>query len=454
MNLFKKHLGILLLSTTLSATLVGVIGVVLKDVMQKKGEASAVYPQIVTISDQIDDPAVWGVNFPHQYAAYLKTVDQVRTRYGGSEAMPRVPSKADPRSVVSQSRLQENPRLKLMWSGYAFAQDFREDRGHAYMLVDQEFTERQHFAKQPGACLNCHASVYKAMLELGGGDLMDGFHKMNKMDYSSARQLVTHPVGCIDCHTPQTMRLRVTRPAFMQGMRDLKLSEGIHDYDVNKSATPQEMRTFVCAQCHAEYYFRGPEKTLAFPWRNGLRADQILAYYDSEKTKDWLHKETGAPVLKAQHPEFEMWRQGIHARSGVSCVDCHMPYQKVGAAKMTDHHVQSPMLNIQRSCQTCHRWPEGELKERVESIQARTFEIRGVAMDALVDYIKDLRGARDSLPPGRLELAYQHQRRAQFFLDFVEAENSMGFHAPEESLRLLSLSIDESRKGQNVLRRK
>ncbi len=435
-----------------SSALVGVIAMVLTDIIEKKQETETIYPKIHAIDDDTDNPAEWGMNFPHQFAGYLKTVDQVRTRFGGSEAVPRTPTAADPRSIVSQSRLEEDPRLKIMWAGYAFSQDFREERGHAHMLTDQELTGRQQFAKQPGACINCHASTYVTMKRLGDGDITKGFHKLNSMPYAEARSQVSHPVSCIDCHTPKTMALRVTRPAFIEGIRTLKAMQGIAEFNVNQDASPQEMKTFVCAQCHVEYYFKGPEKTLTFPWHKGLKVDDIFAHYETEKFSDWTHKETGAPVLKAQHPEFEMWSQGIHARSGVACVDCHMPYQKVGAAKMTDHYVRSPMLNIQKACLTCHRWPEAELKARIEMIQERTFEVRGLAMDALVDYINDIKTVREKIPADKLEIAYRHQRKAQFYLDFVEAENSMGFHAPGEALRILSISIDETRKGQNVLK--
>jgi nitrite reductase (cytochrome c-552) len=109
-----------------------------------------------------------------------------------------------------------------------------------------------------------------------------------------------------------------------------------------------------------------------------------------------VHAETGAPALKAQHPEFEMWNQGVHARSGVTCPDCHMPYQRVGAMKISDHHVRSPLLNVNRACQTCHRWSEEELTTRVHTIQDRTYQIRNVAMDALVAFIADLKAARDA----------------------------------------------------------
>jgi nitrite reductase (cytochrome c-552) len=264
---------------------------------------------------------------------------------------------------------------------------------------------------------------------------------------------VTHPVACIDCHDPDTMQLRVTRPAFMEGIRALKASQGIKDYDVNAMATRQEMRAFVCGQCHVEYYFKGPEKRLVYPWANGIKIEQIQAYYDAEKFKDWDHAESGAPVLKAQHPEFEMWNQGIHARSGVTCADCHMPYTRVGAMKISDHHVRSPVLNLNNACQTCHKWPEEELKARVETIQNRTFELRNLAMDAVIALIGDIKATKTAgASDAALAPARDFQRRAQFYLDFIEAENSMGFHAPQEAARILGESIDFSRKGQVAVR--
>ena len=444
----------LILVTALVATLASVGGAALLiNIFERKQEARTPFYRVVELTDDTEDPAIWGKNFPLQYDAYLRTVDQIRTRYGGSEALPHTPSAVDPRSVVSQSKLEEDPRLKTMWAGYAFAKDFREERGHAYMLDDQTFTERQQVVKQPGTCIHCHASVYVPYKTVGGGDLMKGFEQINAMGYFDARKLVSHPVACIDCHDSQTMQLRVTRPAFIEGMRALKESQGIKDYDVNKMATRQEMRAFVCGQCHVEYYFKGPEKRLVYPWAKGLKIDDIMAYYDEVKQKDWTHAETGAPVLKAQHPEFEMWNQGIHARSGVTCADCHMPYMRVGALKVSDHHVRSPLLHINQSCQTCHKWSEEELKSRVETIQERTFKLRNIAMDALMDLINDIKAAKaGGRSDAEIAGAQDFQRRAQFYLDFVEAENSTGFHASQEAARILGESIDFSRKGQNALR--
>ncbi|MEW5848311.1 MAG: ammonia-forming cytochrome c nitrite reductase subunit c552 [Myxococcota bacterium] len=426
----------------------------LVNIMERKEEGRNPFYRVVELTEETEDPVPWGKNFPLQYDGYKRTVDQVRTRYGGSEAVPRTPTNVDPRTVTAQSRLEEDPRLKTMWAGYAFAVDFREERGHAYMLEDQTFTERQQVTKQPGTCMHCHASVYVPYRKLGEGDLIKGFEKMNQMPYAEARKLVTHPVTCIDCHDPETMALRVTRPGFIEGMRALKAGQGVKDYDVNTMATRQELRSFVCGQCHVEYYFKGPEKRLVYPWSKGLKIDDIMAYYDENPHKDWVHAETGAEVLKAQHPEFEMYNQGIHARSGVACADCHMPYKREGAMKISDHHVRSPLLNVNRACQTCHKASEAELTARVTTIQDRTFQLRNVAMDALVALIADIKGAKAAgANDEQLKEARTMQKKAQFHLDFIEAENSMGFHAPQEAARVLGLSIDYSRRGQVALRR-
>jgi nitrite reductase (cytochrome c-552) len=291
------------------------------------------------------------------------------------------------------------------------------------------------------------------MRQLGDGDLFKGFEKINQLTYAEATKLVKHPVACIDCHDPENMRLRVTRPAFMEGIRAYKAAQGIENYDVNQQATAQEMRSYVCGQCHVEYYFRGPEKRLVFPWAKGLKVDDALAYYDEMDFRDWVHAETGAPVLKAQHPEFEVYNQGVHARSGVACADCHMPYMREGGLKISDHHVRSPLLNINRACQGCHHFSEEELKNRAETIQARFGYARDVAMDALMELIADIKRARET---GRsdadLRVARDFQRKAQFYVDYVEAENSMGFHASGEVLRILTDAVDFVRKGQLALR--
>ena len=443
----------LLLLAGIAAVAAVAVTALLVNIFEHKQEGRNPFYRVVELNDSVEDPAIWGKNFPMQFDMYLRTVDMKRTLYGGSEAMPHAPTEADPRSVVARSKLEADPRLKEIWAGYAFSKDYRERRGHAYMLDDQTFTERQRVVKQPGTCLNCHASMYTVYMKLGNGDLNKGFDAINHMSYTEARKYAQHPVSCIDCHEPKTMALRISRPAFTEGIRNLKASQGIAHYDVNTMATRQEMRSYVCGQCHVEYYFQGPEKRLVFPWHKGQKVDQIVAYYDEVKFKDWVHADTGAPMLKAQHPEFELWGQGIHARSGVACADCHMPYVREGGLKISDHHVQSPLLNINRACQTCHRWPEEELTGRVEEIQTRFLNLRNEATDALVELIHDIKQAKDGgATDAALESPRDFQRKASFYIDFVMSENSMGFHADGECLRVLGDAINFCRKGQLALR--
>jgi len=174
------------------------------NIFERKQEAKNPFYRVVELGDTIDDPTIWGKNFPLQYDLYRRTTDMERTKYGGSEGVPHSPTQADPRSVVARSKLQEDPRLKIIWAGYSFSADYRERRGHAYMLEDQTFTERQNFAP-PAMCINCHASMVTTYLRLGGGDIMRGFNVISDthMTYSEIRQQVKHPVACIDCHDPR-----------------------------------------------------------------------------------------------------------------------------------------------------------------------------------------------------------------------------------------------------------
>jgi nitrite reductase (cytochrome c-552) len=279
-----------------------------------------------------------------------------------------------------------------------------------------------------------------------------------------------HPVSCIDCHDPATMKLRVTRPGLVKGLAALAEGEGPVDhlpslgrwragdrarpYDPNSDATRQELRSLVCAQCHVEYYCAS-NMTLTFPWGRGLRTEDIeafwdeLAFPDGTDFYDYRHTETGARLYKAQHPEFELWSQGIHARSGVSCADCHMPYERQGAMKVSSHWVQSPLLTVNTSCQTCHAVPEAELRSRVHTIQGRTEAMLERAAHAMVDMLEAMGEAKASgASPEQLASLHEVQKKAMWRLDYISSENSMGFHAAEEAMRVLGESIDFSRQAQ------
>jgi nitrite reductase (cytochrome c-552) len=448
-----------------------------QNIRNHKEEAQQVVFKIANLSELTVDPAEWGKNFPRQYDGYKRTSERTGTRYGGFSS-----------DTLSADKLAQDPRLKTIFSGYAFSADYRLRRGHAYMLSDQRETKRVQLPfRQTGACLQCHASnalIYRKkgiesgapgtiqdpLISLSGyAQLMKGFETIGSFPYDEATKLADQPVACIDCHDPQSMQLRVTRPAFILGIRALadsnapapqlpsiakwRVGNRSAPYDPNVLASRQEMRTLVCGQCHVEYYC-GPKTTLFYPWNNGLKVEQIEAFYESYKFSDghrffdWRHAGTGAETVKAQHPEFEMWSQGIHARSGVACADCHMPYQREGAIKISDHWVRSPLLNISNACQVCHHFPEEEIKGRVEAIQDVNHNLLIRSEDAVVELINAISSAQtagskdaDLLPAREL------QRRAQWRVDFINAENSMGFHAPQEAARILGEAIDFARKG-------
>jgi len=437
------------------------VAMLVANISERKHEAKSAGFKLVELTEDTIDPAEWGKNFPRQYDSYKRTVDIERTRHGGSDAFQKI---------------DDDPRWRRIFAGYAFAVDYREERGHAYMLSDQDMTERVTKFAQPGACLHCHSSILPAYREAGRQagitdeparaqeQIMKGFEVVCAMPYAEARKLVDHPVSCVDCHDPNSMQLRVTRPGFLNGISQLAKSDATlahlpsierwrkegrrGEYAPNAMASRQEMRSFVCAQCHVEYYFKGPGKLLTYPWHRGLKAEQIEAYYDDVGHKDWVHAESQTPALKAQHPEFEMWSQGIHARSGVACADCHMPYIREGAIKISDHHVRSPLLNVARSCQVCHRYAEEEIQARAAAIQDRTKSMMDRAESALLDLLTAMSSAMEQgVATESLASAQHMHRKAQWRLDFVAAENSMGFHAPQETARLLAESIDYSRQG-------
>ena len=425
----------------------------LTTIVEHKQEAKWPFAQVVQLTDTTYDPAVWGQNFPIQYEQYKKTIEDT-----DGDFIKVDPTAEDPREYHTISRIDSETRAKRMWRGYAFAVDYTEPRGHEWALDDQRYTGRTapRF-KQPGTCLNCHASMPEIYDELGNGDRKAGFDAMNAMTYGEAVEHASSSIACIDCHDPKTMELTITRPAFMEGIKQAKAAEGITDYDVNRDATNEEMRTYVCAQCHVEYYFAGEGKTLTFPWSKGLTVYDEMNYYDEVGWTDFTHEESGAPILKAQHPDFETWAQGIHAANGVTCADCHMSYNREGASKVSNHQIMSPMASedtINSSCLTCHHSSASEMRERVEGIQTRwqsSLNVSFTALDALITDITTAAG-NGSATEEQLATARDYQRKAQFIVDYSFSENGRGFHAPAYSISILNQATDWARSGQLALR--
>ena len=510
--------GALTLTLVFIAAVVGTLLTtwVLVTMVGHKQAARTAFVRLAEVSEISTDPTPWGQNWPHQFDGWKATAGD--KFYGGSSALP-------------QSKLDKQPWLKRLYAGYAFSIDYREARGHAYMLYDQNVTQRVTKKSQAGACLHCHAStsvMYRRVgleamglpadeealaAEFNMPAVMRGFEEVSRLPYDEVLALLkatpdgtpddaepvipqapvggftgefrgepvpddhpalaggaAHPVSCVDCHDPATMAIRVTRPGFVLGIAALAESDEptphlpsierwrrgdrSEPYDPNRDATRQEMRSYTCAQCHVEYYCANKD-VLEFPWGRGLKMEQLEAHWDAktfpdgEQFFDYTHGETGARVLKVQHPEFELWSQGIHARSGVSCADCHMPYERDGAMKVSSHNIRSPLENISAACQQCHASGESELLARVEGIQERTValtERAGAAMTEMLDAILEAKaaGATDE----QLAPVFALQRKAMWRLDYISSENSRGFHAAQEAARILGESIDYSRRAQ------
>ncbi|MDR0310964.1 MAG: ammonia-forming cytochrome c nitrite reductase subunit c552 [Acidobacteriota bacterium] len=473
----KKKMRSLFLPLLACAFAAGLFGLQSNDAARVE-EAAARPP---SLTEQTVDPAEWGRHFPRQYEDHLRTSELTGTKYGGGGS-----------GSPAANRLEENPRLKILYSGYVFSADYRARRGHAYMLSDQRETLRVKAPfSQSGGCLQCHASnvaVYRnqgiasgapgtpdePLTSRNGYDqLMRGFEKVGKMPFDEATKLVNHTLACIDCHDPKNMELRVTRPAFIQGIRALAASEATaaqfpsiekwrggnraEPYDPNAMASRQEKRSFVCGQCHAEY-FCNFETTLFYPWNNGLKANEIENYYNSYKFpdgrtfSDWKHENSGAEVLKAQHPEFELWSQGIHSRRGVSCADCHMQSRQEGENRISDHWIRSPLLGKMEACQDCHQSTAEEIRAEVQDIQERTHKMLRRAEDSVVELIRALADARAAGYEDRqLREAQEYQRGAQWRVDFVGSENSMGIHASGEAFRLLTEAMDLAARGRTAV---
>jgi nitrite reductase (cytochrome c-552) len=378
-------------------------------------------PPMVEIAEFEPDSELWGLNFPNQYGTMLlTTTNNTRTPFGGS---------------LPFSKLEEDPRLLVLFAGMGFSKEYNEDRGHGNALYDVEHIERIN-EKSPATCYSCKsADMPRKWQEMG----LDGFGKVLFKDMSAHMQ---NSIGCANCHEANTMRLIVTNPALDNAMK----AQG-RDWT---TFTRQEMRTVVCANCHVEYYFKDGT-LLVFPWDNGTNVDQISTYYAARPDfKDWVHPDSGAPMIKMQHPEYELYTSGsTHWNAGVACADCHMPYTRDGAAKFSTHDVKSPLLNAQTACGACHTNVDFVV-ERVSIIQKQVHATMMACEDAIVEAIAAIKSASEqsNVDAGMLEEARWLHRESQLRWDYIAAENSMGFHNPSESLRILAAATNLARQAQ------
>lgn len=405
------------------ATLIAffLLGLLASSVMERRAEAVFSYVPQVKYGQFEPRNEVWGQNFPRQYESYTRTADTTfQSKHGGGATI---------------DMLKEDPRLVVLWAGYAFSKAYNQGRGHYHAIEDVNHSLRTGAAidgkhsNQPSTCWTCKSpDVPRLMSQMGVAE----FYK-NPMDTKGAE--VVNNIGCADCHDAQTMNLRITRPALVEAFQRQNI-------DVTK-ATHQEMRSLVCAQCHVEYYFNKktvPETAyLTFPWDNGFTVENMEAYYDAYEFTDFTHALSKAPILKAQHPDYELYKMGTHASRGVSCADCHMPYKSEGGVKFTDHHIQSPLNNVANSCQVCHREETDKLIADVYTRQDKIIENRNKLEEMLVRAHVEAKTAWDKgASETQMKPILTDIRHAQWRWDYAAASHGAAFHAPVETGRIVA----------------
>ncbi|SHJ39862.1 nitrite reductase (cytochrome c-552) [Tangfeifania diversioriginum] len=400
------------------------LGLLASSIVERRMEATFVSVPQADIQSYEPRNEIWGENFPRQFQSYYNTADtSFRSKYGGNAMI---------------DMLAEGPELVVLWAGYGFSKEYNQGRGHYYAIKDVRNILRTgaptnaNDGPMPTTCWTCKSPDVPRVME------QEGVAEFYTGAWSRLGPEIVNPIGCADCHDNETMNLRISRPALIEAYKRM-------GKDVNKSSY-QEMRSLVCAQCHVEYYFNKDiaegANYLTFPWDNGYTAEAMAEYYDNMEFSDWTHALSRAPMLKAQHPDYEVFMTGIHAIRGVSCADCHMPYNSEGGQKFTDHKMQSPLNNISNSCQVCHREETKRLVQDVYERQDRIAESRVKLEELLVRAHVEAKKAWDlGATENQMEDILQGIRHAQWRWDYVAATHGGSFHSPVEIGRTVANGI-------------
>lgn len=414
-----------------TAVVVFLLGLFASSIIERRAETAFVYKPMVKLQQSEPRNEVWGKNFPREYQSYIKTSEtDFRSKYNGNAPI---------------DMLEVDPRLVVLWTGYAFSKDYSQSRGHYYAIDDVRNTLRTggptgpDDGPQPTTCWACKSTDVPRMMNQAG------ITEFYKGKWSRLGPEIVNPIGCSDCHNAESMNLQISRPALIEAFERM-------GRDITKSSH-QEMRSLVCAQCHVEYYFDKKKvegaNYLTFPWDNGFSVDSIEAYYDRMQFTDWTHGLSKAPMLKAQHPDFEVYMTGVHAQRGVSCADCHMPYISEGGQKFTDHHIQSPLNNIANSCQVCHRQETERLLRDVYERQDRVIENRDKLEELLVRAHVEAKKAWDlGANDEQMKEPLWDIRHAQWRWDYAAAGHGNSFHSPVEISRVISTGITKAQEAR------
>lgn len=412
------------------------IGLLASSITERKAEAEFAYKPTIELREFEPRNQVWGKNFPRQYQSFMETADTTfRSKYNGNAPI---------------DMLEVDPRLVILWAGYGFSKDYMQARGHYYAIGDILKTLRTGAPFQPDAgpmpatCWTCKSpDVPRLMNAIGIADFYKG-------KWASKGTEIHNAIGCADCHDPETMNLQITRPALIEAFK--RRGENIND------VSHQKMRSLVCAQCHVEYYFDKSRVEgvayLTFPWDSGMQVEAMEQYYDKIQFADWTHPMSRAPMLKAQHPGYEVYLTGVHADRDVSCADCHMPYRNEGGQKFTDHKIQSPLNNIHNSCQVCHRENAKKLADNVNQRQEKVIENRDRLEKLLVRaHVEAEIAWEEGATPEQMKDVLQDIRHAQWRWDYAAASHGAAFHSPVEISRIIASAITIIQEGRIKLAR-
>jgi len=405
----------------------------------------------IRIADGEIDPAAWGKAYPVNYDLWKKTADP--TPAGKSKY-----KRGYDADKITYDKLSEFPYMALLFNGWGFGVEYNEPRGHSFMIKDQIDIDPSRM-KAGGVCLTCK-TPYAPKLEKEKGQEYYG------KSWSEIHAMIPEPhrelgVACVDCHDSRDMSLRISR--------GFTLGKALESLKVDPSKlTRQDMRSLVCAQCHVTYNIRkdGSMKSVGiyFPWQGSrwgdISVENVIRQIRSDPSVgEWKQNVTGFKLAFIRHPEFEMFSaNSVHWKAGVSCADCHMPYTRVGAFKVSDHRVTSPLKNDSKACMQCHSETGDWLREQVTAIQDRTASLMLRSGYATATAAKLFELANDAEAAGRKidkELyakARDYYEEAFYRTSYVGAENSVGFHNPTEAARILGDAIAFAGKAEGLLR--
>ncbi len=425
-NRMKPWVGWLLFFVTLGV--VFLLGMLAASITQRRAEiASVMNNKKVEITGIESRSELFAVNYPREYETWTKTTDTTfQSEFNGSSAV---------------DVLEQRPEMVILWAGYAFSKDYGTPRGHMHAVEDIRETLRTgapmtaEEGPQPATCWTCKSPDVPRLMDSVG--IAEFYNK----PWAHWGHEVVNPIGCADCHEAETMNLKISRPGLIEGYEAMGMNI--------QEASQQEMRSLACAQCHVEYYFTPEGKYLTFPWHNGTTMEGAEQYYDSIQFADYTHKLSKAPIIKAQHPDYEIFKTGIHAQRGVSCADCHMPYVSEGGIKYSSHHVRSPLASMNNTCQVCHRETEEDLRNSVYERQRSANQIRNLVEKELATAHLEAQFAWEKgASEAQMNKALQLIRQSQWRWDYAVASHGGAFHSPIEFQRILSLSLDRAHKAR------